>query len=90
MATAKTKPKFPLYQALYGLNAAFESLAQEIERLSESKTIRPDTLKLYRTTSEELRSAMNHRLTGILLGREERDWYFYGKEKRKIKKRLKA
>jgi hypothetical protein len=32
-------------------------------------------------TAEELRSAINHRITGILLEREERDRYRYGKER---------
>ena len=85
MAVSKAKPKFPIYQALYNLNVAFESLAQEIERLSESKTVTPETLRLYRVTAEELRSAINHRITEVLQGREEHDWYRYGKKVRKIK-----
>lgn len=84
MAVSKAKPKFPIYQALYNLNVAFESLAQEIERLSESKTVTPETLKLYRATAEEMRAAINHRITGVLLTREEHDWYRYWKKVRKI------
>jgi hypothetical protein len=81
--------KFPVYQALFNLNVAFQSLAYEIERLDDNEAIPLETLRLYRTTAEELRSAMNHRITGILLGREERDWYHYGKEKREIEERQK-
>ena len=90
MAALKAKPKFVLYQALYNLNAAFESLAAEIERLTETKTIRPATLKLYRATSEELRSAINHRVTGVLLMVEERDWHHFGHARIRQEKRVKV
>lgn len=70
--------KFPIYRALYNLNLAFQVIAYEIERLDESVPL--ETLRLYRATSEELRSAINHRVTGVLLGREEHDWYQYGKQ----------
>lgn len=90
MAETKAKPKIVLYQALCNLNAAFESLAQEIEHLSESKTIQPQTLKLYRATAEELRAAINHRLTGILVIIEERDWYHHGKFRIAEETRLKS
>src|SRR5579864_3573865 len=78
--------KFPVYQALYNLNVAFQVIAYEIERLDDYEAVPLDTLRLYRATAEELRSAMNHRVTGVLLGREERDWYLYGEEVRKLQK----
>ena len=80
--------KFPVYQALYNLNVAFQVIAYEIERLDDYEAVPLETLRLYRATAEELRSAMNHRVTGILLGREERDWYHYGKQVREIEERL--
>src|SRR2546421_9433158 len=80
--------KFPVYQALFNLNTAFESIAFEIERLDDYEAVPLDTLRLYRSQAEELRSAMNHRVTGVLLGREERDWYLYGKRVREIEERL--
>src|SRR5947207_1648907 len=70
--------KFPVYQALFNLNAAFESIAFEIERLDDYEAIPLDALRRYRTQVEELRAAMNHRIAGVLLGREERDWAHYG------------
>lgn len=73
--------KFPVYQALFNLNLAFQSLAYEIERLDDHEAISLQTLRLYRATAEELRSAINHRITGVLLGREEEDWYQYGKQR---------
>ncbi|HEY6348507.1 MAG TPA: hypothetical protein VI636_03765 [Candidatus Angelobacter sp.] len=75
------KAKFPIYQSLFNLNAAFESIAFEIERLDDYEAVPLETLRLYRATAEELRSAMNHRVTGVLLGREEQDWYQYGKQR---------
>lgn len=85
MAEIKVKPhgrwrqsKFPVYQSLFNLNVAFEVIAYEIERLDDFEAIPLETLRLYRMTAEELRSAMNHRITGVLLDREEEDWYRYG------------
>jgi hypothetical protein len=96
MAVTKTKPmrvfrqpKLPVYESLYKLNQAFHTIAYEIERLDDYEAIPLDTLSLYMHTAEELRSAMNHRITGVLLEREERDWHKYGKEKIALEKRLK-
>jgi len=82
--SAFRQPKFPVYQALFNLNVAFQTIAFEIERLDDYEAIPLDTLSLYMHTAEELRSAINHRVTGILLEREERDWYRYGKGLREI------
>jgi hypothetical protein len=97
MAEAKAKrprrwkqPKWPIYEALYRLNAAFQTIAAEIERIDDYEAIPLETLRLYRMTAEELRSAMNHHLTGILLTREEQDWHDYGKQKREIEEHLKS
>ena len=75
--------KYPIYQALYNLNTAFQTIAFEIERIDDYEAVPLDTLRLYRMTAEELRSAMNHRLTEVLNRREEKDWYRYGMEVRK-------
>ena len=82
--------KFPVYEVLYKLNLAFQSLALEIERLDDSEAIPLDTLRLYRMTAEELRSAMNHRIAEVLRTREDKDWNHYGKELRKVQEKLKA
>ena len=50
--------KFLVYEALYKLNQAFQSLAFEIERLDDYEAVPLETLRLYRTTAEELRSAI--------------------------------
>ena len=76
--------KFPVYQALFNLNTAFQTIAFEIERLDDYEAIPLDTLRRYRTQAEELRAGINHKVTGLLLMREERDWYKYGKEARKL------
>jgi hypothetical protein len=82
--------KFPTYQALYHLNLAFQIIAQEIERLNEHKAVPPETLRLYRATAEELRSAMNHRLTEILRDREMKDCAHYGEEVRSLQEQLES
>lgn len=82
-----TQPKFPVYESLFNLNAAFQTIAYEIERLDDYEAVPLETLSLYMHTAEELRSAINHRVTGILLEREERDWYRYGLGVRRLDRR---
>ena len=96
MAASKAKrshvfkqQKYPLYQALYNLNTAFQTIAFEIERIDDYEAVPLDTLRRYRAQAEELRAGINHRVTGVLLAREERDWYTYGKERIAQEKRLK-
>jgi hypothetical protein len=45
---------------------------------------------LYRATAEELRSAMNHRLTEILRDREMKDCAHYGEEVRSLQEQLES
>lgn len=80
--------KFPIYTALYNLNVAFQMVAYEIERIGDYEVIPLETLRLYRMTAEELRSAMNHRLTGILLTREEQDRFHYGQQRIRAEEKL--
>ena len=82
-------PKFPIYQALYNLNSAFQSIAYQIEVLDDYTVIPLDTLRLYRKTAEELRAAINHHVTEKLWVREEWEWAHYGKQKAAAEKRLK-
>src|SRR6266480_4676126 len=81
-------PKFPIYEALYNLNSAFQSIAYQIEVLDDYTVIPLDTLRLYRMTAEELRSAMNHHITELLWIREEWEWAHYGREKAAVEKHL--
>ncbi|HEY6251486.1 MAG TPA: hypothetical protein VI685_16125 [Candidatus Angelobacter sp.] len=97
MAASKVKPlsvfkqpKFPVYQSLYNLNVAFQSIAQEIEQLKDVEVIPAAKLRLYTATAEDLRSAMNHYLMEVLLLREDKDWNRYGEELRKLQDRLRA
>jgi len=85
--TVLKQPKWPVYQSLYNLNAAFQSIALEIERLADSEAIPRDTLRM---TAEELRSGINHYIIRVLLLREEKDWNRYGKEVRKVQEKLKT
>lgn len=65
MADVKTKPhpsarqrKFRIYQALFNLNAAFESIGREIEVLDDCKAIPLETLWRCRVAAEELRAGL--------------------------------
>ena len=78
------KAKFPIYTALFNLNQAFQTIAFEIERIDDYEAIPLETLSVYMHIAEELRSAMNHHITGVLLDREEMDWYEYGKGLREV------
>src|SRR5438270_13770272 len=82
--------KFPVYEALYKINMAFQSIAFEIERLDDYEAISLDTLRLYRMTAEDLRSAMNHRIAEVLETREMKDWNHFSKQLRKVQAKLKA
>jgi len=82
------QPKFPVYEALYRLNLAFQSLALEIEHMDDSEAVSPNTLRLYRTMAEDLRAAINHTVTGVLHIREANDWYKYGQAKVALETKL--
>ena len=82
------QPKFPVYEALYNLNAAFESIAASIERLDD-KAVPAQTVKLYHMQAETLRAGLNHMITGVLLGREDKDWGHFGKQAIQIEERQK-
>jgi hypothetical protein len=79
---SRKQRKFQVYQSLYNLNSAFESIAREIESLDDYETVPVQTLWRYRVTAEELRAGINHRLLGILAERELREWTQLSKELR--------
>jgi len=86
---AAIKPsKSWLYQSLYNLNQAFETVAQEINHLRDSKTITPNFVALYHNTAEELRAAINRRVGVLLFAREEKEWAHFGKLRIKQEKQL--
>lgn len=86
---AAIKPnKFPLYQSLYNLNQAFETVAQEIERLRQLKTAPAHTLNLHLSHAEELRAGLNHTIVDKLNAREEEDWAIYGKRRIEQERKL--
>ncbi|HLJ28331.1 MAG TPA: hypothetical protein VKY85_16590 [Candidatus Angelobacter sp.] len=83
------QPKQPVYDALLKLNLAFESIAFQIERLDDDEIVPLETLRLYRMQAETLRSGINHRVLGVLLLREERDWALFGKQADEVAEELK-
>lgn len=93
MAEIKPKPsplpgqrKFRLYQALYNLNVAFESIGREIEALDDYQTVPRETLWRCRVVAEEVRAGLNHRLLEALARRELREWTAFGREIRRRRK----
>lgn len=77
------QPKCKIYQSLFNLNSAFETIGREIEVLDDHHTVPIETLWVYRVRAEEMRAGLNHRLLEILAGRELREWTVCGKEVRK-------
>jgi hypothetical protein len=84
--TVGKQRKFRIYQALFNLNVAFESIGREIEALDDSETIPVETLWRCRMVAEELRAGLNYRLLEVLAGRELKEWTLFGKEIRARKK----
>ena len=83
------QPKKPVYEALGELNLNFDALGAEINRLENSKAIPRETIQLYRSMTEELRSVINHRVTGVLHSREAKDAFRFGRLRARQEKRLK-
>ena len=81
-------PKFTIYQALFNVNSAFQTIGSEIQTLRASGLFPPETLKLYEMTGEELRSGINHKILQVLELRESRDWGHFGQERLKQAKLL--
>lgn len=97
MAENKPKPspvsgqrKFHLYQALFNLNVAFESIGREIEALDDYQTVPLETLWRCRVVAEELRAGLNHRILEALAGRELKEWAVFGKEIRRRRKQVES
>lgn len=95
MADDKPKPhsvpkqrKFKIYQCLFNLNSAFESIGREIEALDDYQTIPLETLWRCRVVVEEVRAGLNHRILEALAGRELKEWMLFGREIRKRRRML--
>ena len=89
MATSKLKPtpgfkqpKFPVYQALYQLNQAFETIHINLEILDDYEAFPLALLQQFGATAQELRAGINHCAIGRLDQRETYDWGKYGKRRR--------
>ena len=97
MAEDKPKPspvpgqrKFRLYQALFNLNVAFESIGREIEALDDYEAVPREALWRCRVAAEEVRAGLNHRILEALAGRELKEWTLFGKEIRKRRKQAES
>ena len=88
MATSKLKPtpgfkqpKFPVYQALYQLNQAFETIHINLEILDDYEAFPLALLQQFGATAQELRAGINHSVISRLDQREIFDWGMYGKRR---------
>lgn len=69
--------KFKIYQCLFNLNVAFESIGREIEALDDYQAVPVETLWRF---AEELRAGLNHRILEALAERELKEWTLFGRE----------
>ena len=88
MAVSKVKlspgfkqPKFPVYQALYQLNQAFETIHINLEILDDYEVFPLVLLQQFGATAQELRAGINHSVVSRLDQREIFDWGMYGKRR---------
>jgi|SRR5579872_3100915 len=79
-------PKWPIYDALHQINAAFQTIAAQLERLDEHEAVPAGKLYLYHAQAEELRAAINFRITNVLHVREQNDWFHFGQVVRERQK----
>src|SRR2546429_8781189 len=83
------QPKFPVYEALYHLNQAFETIHLYMERLDDYEVFSSiDLLRQFGATAEELRAGINHSAVAALDQRELFDWGKYGRITTEAGKRL--
>src|SRR5438876_12226729 len=85
------QPKFPVYESLFHLNQAFETILLHMERLDDYAAFRSiDLLRQFHATAEELRAGINHSVIAALDQRETFDWGHYGRRKAQLEKRFKS
>ena len=73
------QPKFPVYQALYQLNQAFETIHINLEILDDYEVFPLALLQQFGATAGELRAGINHSVVSRLDQREIFDWGKYGR-----------
>jgi len=88
LAALKPTLKFQLYQSLFNLNQAFETVTHEIENLRQTEVGTRDTLNVQQSMAEELRAGLNHMILDKLEAREVEDWFLYGKQRIEQEKAL--
>ena len=68
------QPKFPVYEALYHLNQAFETIHVNLEILDDYEVFPLALLQQFGATAGELRAGINHSVVSALDQRERRWW----------------
>jgi len=82
------QPKFPLYQALYQINQAFETIHVNLEILDDYEVFPIALLQQFGAAAQELRAGINHSAVSRLDQREIFDWGKYGKRRRANEKKF--
>ena len=82
------QPKFPVYQALYQLNQAFETIHINLEILDDYEAFPLALLQQFGATAQELRAGINHSVISRLDQRELFDWGKYGRMRNEAEKKL--
>lgn len=83
------QPKFPVYEALYHINRAFEAIHYHLEILDDYEVFPSIALlQQFGATAQELRAGINHSVVSRLDQREIFDWGKYGKRRRANEKKF--
>jgi len=79
--------KLLVYEVLHGLNQEFEQVLTELGRLGKLG-FRRELLAEFRVVVEETRAWANFEVVETIHGREERDWFRFGRLHRQWEKKL--
>ncbi len=80
--------KLRLYEYLFLLNQNFQQALRILRRLERCPGLRRDFLKAFQVMIEEIHAEANFELTDRIHQREERDWYRFGKLRRRWEKQF--
>ncbi len=78
--------KLRVYEYLHLLNQNFQQALGILQRLERCPGLRRDFLRSFQVMVEEIRAEANFELTDRIHQREEREWYRFGKLRRRWEK----
>ncbi len=80
--------KLHMYEYLHLLNQNFQHTLRILQRLEKCPGLRRDFLRAFQVMIEEIRAQTNFELTDRIHQHEERDWYRFGKLRRRWEKQF--